>query len=313
MIDTLNIRLRVEENGGVDFLAETPCYLNNIGEHNYSGEIFLTGELQGLKVSLSKSQMRIKDGSLCKWYLGDNQKTMTRGDIQRAVERLSDTLHLPINKAEVTRLDLAQNLSMRYPVEVYLNHLGELKKYKRVPLIQIGSLNYYRADSTICFYDKVKELKTKREKVDELYNGRNILRYELRYTKQIAKQLNTTEVRCSNLYDEDFYVDMLNRWRNSYLAIKKINDITLNWNQMKTRHDLYSLGVKALIERVGGEINLLDQLSEAQKQGLCTKKQAYDLRKVIKDITQDKRDLTAKSEAVEELTEKVKQTIRFYR
>ena len=313
MIDTLNVRLRVEDNGGVDFLAETPCHLNNIGEHNYSGDIFLTGELQGLKVSLSKSQMKIKDGSLCKWYLGDNQKTMTRKDIERAVERLSDSLHLPISKAEVTRLDLAQNLSMKYPIEVYLSHLGELRNYKRVPMVQIGSLYYCHTGTSLNFYDKTKELKDKREKVDDLYKDKNILRYELRYTKQIAKQLNINEVKCCSLYEEGFYIDLLNRWRNSYLAIEKINDVVLNFGVMKTKRDLYILGVKALIERVGGEINLLDQLSEAQKQGLCTNKQAHDLRKKIKSITQDTRDLTAKSEVVEELTEKVKQSVKFYR
>ena len=60
MYDTVNFRLLQSEAGGVDFLAETPCYLENVGEHNYNGDIVITGNLKGLKISLNKFQMKIK-------------------------------------------------------------------------------------------------------------------------------------------------------------------------------------------------------------------------------------------------------------
>ena len=131
MYDTVNFRLLQSEAGSVDFLAETPCYLDNVGEHNYNGEIVITGSLKGLKISLSRCQMKIKNGSLCKWHLGDNFQTMGRGDTQRAIEHLSDVLHVPMSKALVTRLDVAQNFIVRYPPEVYFNHLGILKHANR--------------------------------------------------------------------------------------------------------------------------------------------------------------------------------------
>lgn len=65
MYDTVNFRLLQSEAGGVDFLAETPCFLENVGEHYYNGEVVITGSLNGLKISLNKYQMKIKDGSLC--------------------------------------------------------------------------------------------------------------------------------------------------------------------------------------------------------------------------------------------------------
>ena len=58
MYDTVNFRLLQSEAGGVDFLAETPCYLENIGEHKYNGEIVITGSLKGLKISLNRYQMK---------------------------------------------------------------------------------------------------------------------------------------------------------------------------------------------------------------------------------------------------------------
>ena len=127
MYDTVNFRLLQSEAGGVDFLAEMPCFLENVGIHDYNGEAVITGSLNGLKISLNKYQMKIKEGSLCKWYLGDNFQTMGRCDTQRAIEKLSDTLHVPMSKATVTRLDIAQNFITRHPPEVYLNHLGALK------------------------------------------------------------------------------------------------------------------------------------------------------------------------------------------
>lgn len=125
MYDTVNFWLPQSKAGGVDFLTETPCYLENVGGHIYgNGEIVITGNLNGLKITLNRYQMKIKDGSLCKWYMGDNFQTMGRGDTQKAIERLSDTLHVPVREATVTRLDIGRNFETRFPPEVYFNHLA---------------------------------------------------------------------------------------------------------------------------------------------------------------------------------------------
>ena len=192
MYDTVNFRLRQYEAGGVDFLAETSCYFDVTGTHNFKGETVLSGSLNGLRVTVSRSGVNIKDGSLCKWYLGDNFQTMGRGDVKRAIENLSDTLHLPMDKANVTRLDIAQNFIVKHPTDVYFNHLGILMHAQR--LQQPDGLYYSQTGRRLVFYDKIKEQKNKREPVPELYAGRNVLRYEQRYTSRIATQLKTTEI-----------------------------------------------------------------------------------------------------------------------
>ena len=45
MYDTVNFRLLQSEAGGVDFLTEMPCFLENVGEHYYNGEAVITGGL----------------------------------------------------------------------------------------------------------------------------------------------------------------------------------------------------------------------------------------------------------------------------
>ena len=312
MYDTVFFRLTQSEVQGVDFLAETPCYLEDVAEHTFGdGLAVITGNLGNLKVSLNRFQVKVKDGSLCKFYMGDNFKTMGRKDTQRAIEKISDTLHLPMSLAAVTRLDMAQNFCTKHPPEVYLNHLGLLKYATR--LQEPNGVYYSQTGGRLAFYDKSREQKNKREVIPELYQDRNVLRYEQRYTQRLSKQLGVPEVTGSLLYDEAFYISLLNRWRDTYKQIQKINDVVYNFQAMKTRQQFYRMGVLSLVEQVGGQVEMIAQISEAQKRGELTKKQAYDLRQTIIDVCKVREGLTMKSDAIQELDKKVNEAVRFYR
>lgn len=311
MYDTIYFRLTQGEVHGFDFLAETPCYLEDVAEHTFSDGVVVSGNVGNLKVSLNRFQIKVKDGSLCKFYLGSNFKTMGRKDTQRAIEKLSDTLHLPMSKAAVTRLDVAQNFCTKYPPDVYFNHLGMLKYSTR--LQEPNGVYYSQTGGRLAFYDKNREQKNKREPIPELYEGRNVLRYEQRYTQRLAKQFNVTEVTGAMLYDEGFYVGLLNRWRDTYRNIQKINDVVYNFQAMKTRQQFYRMGVLSLVEQAGGQVEMIAQINEAQKRGELTKKQAYDLRQTIIDVCQIREGLTMKSDAIAELDKKVSEAVRFYR
>lgn len=311
MYDSIHFRLQNSEATGIDFLNEIPQYLDNIGEHYYNDEAYITGELKGLKISINRFQIKIKDGSLCKWFLGDNIQTMGRSDTKRAIEKLSDTLHIPINKAHITRMDIAQNFITKHPIEVYLSHLGELKHFKR--LEEPNGIYYSKTDVCLCFYDKIRELKSHNEEIPDMYNCRNVLRYEQRYTKRIASRLKVNEITGAMLYDEDFYINLLSKWKETYNAINKINDVSLNFQGMKTKQQLYKMGVLSLIEQAGGQLQMIRQINEAQKRGELSKKQAFDLRKAIKDISDNKEGLTIQNEAILELNRKINEAVKYYR
>lgn len=311
MYDTVYFRLTQNEVSNVDFLAEIPVYLDNVGEHSYNGQNVVTGDLNGLKITLNRWQMKIKDGSLCKWYLGNNFQTMGKRDAKDAISALSDTLHLPIDKALITRLDVAQNLIMRYPADVYFSHLGVLRYATR--LQEPGGIYYNRAGGRLCFYDKNKEQKSHKEPIPDLYIGRNVLRYEQRYIGRLAAQFKAKEVTGAMLYNEGFYMAVINRWRDDYLSIQKINDISLNFNSMKTKQQFYKMGILALVERAGGQLGMIGQINDAQKRGELTKKQAFDLRRAVNDACTIQEDLTAPSDAIGELDKKIKEAARYYR
>ncbi len=311
MFDTVNFRLTADEVGAVSFIEETPCHLTDVGFHDYGGSTFVTGNLNGLKVVANQWQVKVKDGSLCKWFLGNNYQSMGRADVQQAIERLSDLLHLPMSRASVTRLDVGCNLITQQPTEVYYNHLGVLAYAKR--LQQPNSLYYVKRDERLCFYDKNREQRAKREAVPELYNGRNVLRLEQRYMCRLPSVLKVPAVTGASLYDEAFYIMLLNRWRDTYKAIRKINDTLLNFSIMKTRRDLQRLGILTLIDSVGGELAFISQINEARQRGEITPKQAHDLREAVKQAGTLKDGLTIKNEAIKELDKKVNEAVRYYR
>ena len=314
MFDTLNLYLPALDVGDIPLLETIPNYLEHpkgILEPETGNIVCYCGALGNLKVSVSATGVSIKDGSLCKWYLGDNLQTMGRGDVERAIQKLSDTLHLPIGKAKVTRLDVAQNMVMRYPVSVYTGHLGELKRSTR--LVEPNGIYYSQRLGRLCFYDKVREKKNHKELIPELYKRGHCLRYEQRYTSRLPNQLGVPGVTVSMLYDEAFYCKLLQRWRDTYLEIIKINDTEINISAMRTKQQLYKMGVLSLIERAGGIPNMLQQISEAQATGKLTKKQAYDLRVAVNNAAKCDDTITTPNEAILELDTKVKQAVKFFR
>ena len=313
MYDTVLLCLTKADVSGVNFLEVVPRLLDNVVESRCNDVVSITGDLNGLKVTATGQRVRIRGGSLCKFQFGNNCQTMGRRDTQQAIEKLSDSLTLPMDKANVTRVDVAQNFIMRNPVEVYLNHLGVLRYADR--LEEPSGLYYRLKGGRLCFYDKNRERRDKKEAIIGLFRGQNVLRYERRYTQRIAAKFRVAEVTGAMLYDEAFYIRVLNAWRDDYQAIQKINDndTAVNFQEMKTKRQLYKVAVQSLIEREGGLIQMLGRIKEAQQRGELTKKQALDLRGAVNEACQETGGQTAQSEAIEELDRKVAEAVRFYR
>lgn len=312
MYDTLCMRYI---DYGVDLCnAVTPCLdTDTITTCTSKYNVCISGYIGNLKLTISPHQLRVKDGSICKWMLGDNYQVMTRSDTQQAFEQLSDLLHLPMAQAIITRLDVGVSMPVKEPIPNYLNHLGVLSRAIR--LQQPTSLYYQRHSKAeiLHFYDKNQEQSNKREPIPEIYKGCNVLRYELRYEKRLPKFLGVPEVTGELLYDEAFYMKVLNNWRDEYMAIPKINDITINSSVMKTLRNFRKMGVLSMVKSFGGEIEMINHINEAQKRGEFTAKQAFDLRKEVKEVCKITDGLTKPIEAIAELDKKIAEAIKYYR
>lgn len=309
MYDTIEFRLKFSDVPDVNFIEETPCYLDEttLGTHNYNSGVYVTGNVGSLKVTIRPDQIKVGGGSFCKWYLGDNYKTMTKGDVKMGIERLSDTLHLPMDKATITRIDVAQNIIVKYPINVYFDHLGNLGNAKR--LQEPNGLYYSRSDGRLCFYDKNREQRDKREFVPDFYKGKKVLRYEQRYIKRLPKQFKVDEVRAALLYDESLYIALLQNWRDSYKKIQKINDVILKNETMIKAKTFNQMATLCWLKEIGGEAKALAKIAESQKMGYLNRRQAYDLRVKVENACKVTEGLTMQSDAIAELDKKINEVV----
>lgn len=307
--DNLNMSLKKENYLGTDFIKTVPQYLTKVSNSgvNQFGE-YVTGYLDSLKVSISESRVNIYDCSICKYFLGDNFKTLSKGDTKKVIEKISDTLHLPFHVANITRIDFAKNMIMQFDEKIYYPYLGEAQYYNRLP--QNNGLYYNNQLRQLVFYGKEYEQRIKRQIIPELYKGRNVLRFEMRFIKGLKKQLNQPEIIASLLYNEAFYSSLTNRWKNEYLAIQKINSKLINMKPTGSKKELAeNLALYTIIEL--GQPQVLNSVKEWQESGKISKKQAYDLRTFIKHLSNTPIDEKG-NDLINELNKKVKEAARYW-
>lgn len=268
-------------------------------------------KLDNLAIGIDRYSVRI-NGSLSKYYHGSNLKTLTRKEVRAALEKLGETLHLPIDVAKVIRIDTAANFIMTEPPELYYSRLGELKRYYRNGY---HGLTYHQDRREVAFYDKTKEMIAKRESIPDLYSNRHILRYEVRYLQSLPALLNVPEVTAKSLYQYRFYQNMVNRWEQSFIDIDKTTPIAPAMDKVRSKTDLYTWGILQGLKSEG-ELKVLETITELQKKGKISRKTASDLRKAIeaaKAKAPELTDGTAADSLLDELCEKVTAAAELHR
>lgn len=307
MFDNLDMNLKKESAPRTNFLETIPQYLTNVtstGKTQF-GE-YVNGYFESLKIKVTENRVSIHSSSICKYYLGDNFMTLSKGDYKRAIEKISDSLHLPFHLADVTRIDAAQNMIMQHESSLYYQYLGEANHYKR--LEQNNGIYYSNKLRQLLFYGKVHEQKDKRQPIPELYQNRNVLRFELRFKHRLKEQFKKPEITAGLLYDEDFYRNLLKRWKDEYFKIQKINS---KLHSMKptgsTKELVENLALYSILE--AGQPHVLSLIKQWQETGKIDKHQAQRHRDFIKKIAS--KDVDEKgNELINELTRKIKEAAR---
>ena len=307
MIDTANLMLSCDTGSARgNFMKEiTPHLSGDVRERVFNSNPVLIGRLDNLNVVVSASYVRVGDGSLCKYYLGDNLKVMRRQDVQNCFEKISDTLHVSFSGARVTRLDWAENFVMEKPITEYLNHFGTPARGLRDRYSETCLYYHGMNGKTFCFYDKKAEMKS--EVINPIWQGKNVLRLEQRYTKHLARCLMIEDVTAKVLYEQDTYAKLTKMWANDILSIPLVNDFNLDITKMKNKKDLYKMGVLCLCEKYGGQNALLALIKKEQEEGELTNKQAFDLKQAINEANNIENGFVEANEAMLELQSKIKE------
>ncbi len=268
------------------------------------------GNLQNMKIALSPSFISIK-GSLPVFYFGDNIHLMTRADIKRAGEKLSDLLHIDISEAKTSRADIAYNFVTKYKPKAYYPYLLGSRHYYRQT--DKSTLLYMNGSSQFCIYDKIEEAAAKKVLIPDIYTDKNLIRLEYRAIKNPAKIIKVSKLDFKSLHDEKIYIKLIDKWADTYTSIKKApNLLTLKSMDLKKPNDLKQI-LAALAAQHLGHDTLMNILEEAKSSQVFKHKNYYNRMKAeINEL------LTIKTEGssfdmTEELDKNVNQIRQFYR
>ena len=309
MFDTLKLYLRQDSVRDTDLLAEIPVYLEDTTAHEDDRGISYSGMLNNMRIHVSERGVSII-GSIAKYYLSDNMQTLRRQDTEQAIQRLSDDLHLPVNEAQVSRVDFAHNFIMKHEPEIYYPYLGESQYYERYT--KPNSLYYENGNRTKLFYDKPAEVKSGGYEVPEVWTGKHVLRYEIRYRRRLDKQFKEPEVRARTLYEEQFYIKLIDRYVNDFKSIHKHSEINLDTENMRTPKDFWDQMALLMIDRIG-QNGAVDLVEELRAKDVLDKPEYYSrLKKQIRDKSK-KFSASDSAPLIEELESKVSALKRHYR
>jgi replication protein CRI len=278
-----------------------------------TGEYFTYGKLENLRVNERSTGISV-NGSLAKFFYNNNLERLTRKDTEQAIEKLSDLLNLEMQSARVYRLDVGSNFIMGKPVSEYLSLLGGIRYFKRSEIADRETLMYSNSKRSMVFYDKIKEIKKHHEYIPDLFQNRNVLRYEIKYLKRLAQQFcKDRPLTASDLYNEDFYINVLDRFKDEYFKIHrykkfKIKDAINMKNSKELVNHLALLGLQSL----GGEQIAFDMINDAKQRGELDKMQHKRLKDKVKELSSTEK-YTEFNDAIFELDSKVRQAVSYYR
>jgi hypothetical protein len=275
-----------------------------------TGLIWSKGKIENMYVKVNGEHISTS-GSLPKFYLGNNLEQLTRKDTERAIEKLSDILHLPLNESRVFKLHIGSNFIVTEPLLNYYSCLGHLNRFQRSEIANKKSILYTTSDKALEFYDKKKEAKKSKTEIPEPLRTQNILRYELKLSKHIPGLLKTDELKAKDLFDETVYMKSIELWQSYYFAIQKIT-------KLKFKGEIIEMiGVKELQSHLAliglktiGENELFQMLESYKKK--INKHDYSRIRKKINDLA-NLSELTEPNEAIQELDKKVKMAVKHYR
>lgn len=200
-------------------------YLTDHTEHNSARGYSISGRAGDYLVNAFETGISLK-GSLPKFLLPDNIHTLNRAGARDAIQKLSDTIHLPINLAKVTRVDVSTVLPMsREPFEYY-PLLGNKPRFERLQATK-DTLYYNTNKKQLIFYNKIAEAKAKGVKIPVGFEDTNLLRVEARFLSRLPQQLKQPVITGATLTDEEFYTEMVKHWGNEYFSINKLKSVSM--------------------------------------------------------------------------------------
>ncbi|WP_449388619.1 phage/plasmid replication domain-containing protein [Chryseobacterium lineare] len=240
----------------------------------------------------TRNKKLIIEGSLAKYFNGNNIELFSWLDVEKAITRLSWEMGLPLKEGILRRIDIGMNFSVDRDVVEYFPEMFHLHCYQRIHKHKTTlrfENNSHRFN--FCFYDKkrlVLKSRTNFDDVELVLKYKNLMRIELQIEESFQLFLKRTEpVKVSELFSRDFCKELIKHWLRLYRRIQK-RGIPLFPLETKGLNDYEPLKKREFIQTYGWEI--LDyRLDQLVKQKSITTKMKSDKRKQYTRAMLDKR------------------------
>ncbi|WP_400070398.1 hypothetical protein [Zobellia russellii] len=177
------------------------CTIYFCSVSNFKIRILIDSNLKPYKLTFN--------GSLPKLYFGNNIETLDIRTTKLAIDKLSEKLAVNLTKARITRLDFGLNISVNHPVYEYIS---SIQSYPRLKYCRYHeSILFYslKGSKALTFYDKINQVKNRDSPIfnnlPKHIKDLNLLRFEVRFKKDLKKNLDTKNLRVKDLYQERFY------------------------------------------------------------------------------------------------------------
>lgn len=233
MYDTLNFYIDYLDDIDIDAL----CLRMSEGRQTTKDNGFVSrgGRIGAYNVTIFGNKVCF-NGSLSEFANPSNLYELGRKDVKRAAERLSVESGINVLDAVVTRLDIAGTIETKKPAPDYFNCFGAKSRFTRV--LATDKTLYYNCSSEwkkIAIYDKKAEARKKGKAVPTGFEDMELLRFEVRYLKDVPKQLkHNGKVKVRELWDGGFYANVRELWLGEYESIAKHKKNELRLDGEKT-------------------------------------------------------------------------------
>jgi len=258
MYDTIKLYHRFDN--GKPNIDNVMANMTSIKEvYHDTGTHYTQGRYKNIVVNYNEQSMSL-EGSLPKYYYGNNLETLTMSASEVAIQSLSDLIGYDLSNSVVSRVDFSTNILTQYTPKYYYNYLGKLSRFVRSE--SGDSLYYNQQGKNLIFYNKIKEAKKKQMPIPKEFENKNVLRYELAIKKNLAKFCKRT-ILVKDLYKRDIYNLFLYKWQELYTNIdKQKNNIEIMTNNIQTPKDFEVQLLAGLIKQVGylKVENLIEQM-----------------------------------------------------
>ena len=236
----------------IDILAPLLTQANFTKEID-TNQFILTGKMGTMRTKVTEDYLMI-NASPPKNMFGCNYYCSSIKDFKQWVSDISDLYNLLLSESNVTSLEFGGNLQVNEEPEKYYSILGESGTYKKE---KFGSLYYVGTNKKIIFYNKVKELKKRsRDKIilNEI-KDKYILRIEIRLIKKVAKHLRREKVQLKDLYNKEFFSQLVFLFRDEYMQIHKNNLLQPTLGTMRCGDGKNYLLASLIAEKGANEVN----------------------------------------------------------